>query len=194
MKSRTTFLIAILLLSLPSVLRAEDFVALREQVLALGKLTAPPETHDAEGFASDGRMKAIFFDGLPWKGKPTRVFAWLGMPAAIEGKVPGIVLVHGGGGTAHKEWVKKWNDRGFAALSIAVEGQTDERIPDGPPAARWKQHAWAGPARSGIYGDSSELLADQWMYHAAADCMLANSLMRTLPGVDADRIGLMGFS
>ena len=149
---------------------------------------------DAEGFASDGRIKAIFFDGLPWKGKPTRVFAWLGMPAAIEGKVPGIVLVHGGGGTAHKEWVKKWNDRGFAALSIAVEGQTDERIPDGPPAARWKQHAWAGPARSGIYGDSSELLADQWMYHAAADCMLANSLMRTLPGVDADRIGLMGFS
>lgn len=55
MKSRTTFLIAILLLSLPSVLRAEDFVTLREQVLALGKLTAPPETHDAEA----GRLRDV---------------------------------------------------------------------------------------------------------------------------------------
>ncbi len=58
------------------------------------------------------------------------------------------------------------------------------------------KHAFAliGPSRSGIYGDSAEPLSDQWMYHAVADCILANSLLRALPGVDPDRVGLMGFS
>ena len=35
--------------------------------------------------------------------------------------------MHGGGGTAFKEWVERWNNHGFAAISIAVEGQTDEK-------------------------------------------------------------------
>ena len=186
---------AALLLALLPTLNAADHPALREQVLALGKLTTPPATHDAEGFPSEGGMKALFFDALPWKGKPTRVFAWLGMPAKHDGKVPGMVLVHGGGGTAHKLWVKKWTDRGFAAISIAVEGQADQ--PGGPGAngrRSWKSHPWAGPARNGIYGDSSAPLADQWMYHAVADCILANSLLRSLPDVDTAKIGLMGFS
>lgn len=102
--------------------------SLAEDVLALGKFTGPPEIHPAEGFAADGGIKPIYFDGLPWQGKPTRVFAWLGLPENVKGKIPGVVLVHGGGGTAFKEWVSKWNEQGFAAISIAVEGQTDHAI------------------------------------------------------------------
>jgi dienelactone hydrolase len=90
--------------------------------------------------------------------------------------------------------VQKWNDQGFAAISIAVEGQTDERIANAPPGAQWKRHAAAGPARTGIYGDSAEPLTDQWMYHAVADVVLANSLLRSLPEVDAARVGVCGIS
>jgi dienelactone hydrolase len=126
------------------------------------------------------------------------VFAWVGLPANRSGKVPGMVLVHGGGGTAFKEWVKKWNDRGFAAISIAVEGQTDHRTAIKPKTEAnpqgWQRHPWAGPARKTIYGDSGEALADQWMYHAVADTILANSLLRSMPEVDAARIGVMGIS
>ncbi len=165
--------------------------SLAEDVLALGKFTGPPEIHPAEGFAADGGIKPIYFDGLPWQGKPTRVFAWLGLPENVKGKIPGVVLVHGGGGTAFKEWVSKWNEQGFAAISIAVEGQTDQRDPAGKG---WKRHPWAGPARSGIYADSAEPLADQWMYHAVADTVLANSLLRSLPEVDSERVGVMGIS
>ena len=104
------------------------------------------------------------------------------------------MLVHGGGGTAFKEWVQKWNDQGFAAISIAVEGQTDERIPGALPGAQWKRHTTAGPARTGIYGDSSAPLADQWMYHAVADVVLAHSLLRSRPEVDATRVGVCGIS
>ena len=85
----------------------------------------------------------------------------------------------------------RWNARGYAAISIAVEGQTDKRSEDGES---WSKHEWAGPSRVGIYGDAKEEFKDQWMYHAVADTVLANSLLRSLPGVDADKVGLMGIS
>lgn len=173
---------------------ATDFAPLREQIAALGDLKSPPAVDPAEGSAATGAIKPLFFDSLPYRGKPTRVFAWLGLPVERPGKVPGVVLVHGGGGTAFKEWVQKWNDQGFAAISIAVEGQTDERISGAPPGAQWKRHAAAGPARNAIYGDSAEPLTDQWMYHAVAATVLANSLLRSLPEIDARRVGVCGIS
>lgn len=173
---------------------AENYASLRKQVVALGELTAPPRMFPAEGFATTGAMKPIFYEALPWRGQPTRVFAWLGVPEQRAGNVPGIVLVHGGGGTAFKEWVKKWNDHGFAAVSIAVEGQTDERQPGAQPGVAWKRHTWSGPARNGIYADSAEPLTNQWMYHGVADTVLANSLLRSLPGVDANKVGVAGIS
>lgn len=169
----------------------------QEDVRALGELTKAPAMQMADGVQSSENLKAIYFDALDWKGKPTKVFGWLGLPENRDGKVPGVVLVHGGGGTAFKEWVKKWNDQGFAAISIAVEGQTDQRntaVKDQDNPKGWKKHDWAGPRRSGIYGDSGEPLKDQWMYHAVADTILANSLLRSLPDVDAKKVGLMGIS
>ncbi len=167
-------------------------------VLDLGELTNIPATNDAtgytEGYVATDTLKAIYYDALDWKGSPTKVFAWLGLPANRTGKVPGIVLVHGGGGTAYKQWVTNWTARGFAAISIAVEGQTDVDINLDPTVIEWQQHAWAGPKRIGIYADSMEPLDEQWMYHAAADTILANSLLRSLPEVDADKVGVMGIS
>jgi len=172
-----------------------EFAAERQQILAIGDLTAAPAMQPAEGYPAEDGLRAIYFDALPWKGQPTKVFAWLGLPANATGKVPGVVLVHGGGGSAFKEWVRRWNERGFAAISISVEGQTDGNDPEKPKGTPgYRRHAWAGPQRSGIYGDSAEPLADQWIYHAVADTVLANSLLRSLPEVDADEVGVMGIS
>ena len=172
-----------------------DFSSERKDFEALAGLVEAPVMVEADGFESAEGLKAIYFDGLDYKGKPTKVFAWLGMPENTKGKVPGVVpamvLVHGGGGTAFKEWVQKWNARGYAAISIAVEGQTDKRSEDGES---WEKHEWAGPSRVGIYGDAKEEFKDQWMYHAVADTILAHSLIRSLPGVDADKVGIMGIS
>ncbi len=183
------------LLCLASGLHA-DTGADRKVVLGLVDTCATaPKTYDAEGFKPDGQVHAIFYDALPWNGKPTRVFAWIGLPAKREGKVPGMVLVHGGGGTAYKEWVQKWNAQGFAAISIAVEGQTDvdeKKEAKGRPV--WARHAFSGPARDGTFGDTKLPLKEQWMYHALADTMLANSLLRSMPEVDASKIGVMGIS
>jgi dienelactone hydrolase len=105
-----------------------------------------------------------------------------------------MVLIHGGGGTAYKEWVQKWNAQGFAAISIAVEGQTDVNENKVKGRSTWSRHAFAGPARDGTFVDTKLPLKEQWMYHALADTMLANSLLRSLPEVDASKIGVMGIS
>jgi dienelactone hydrolase len=174
------------------------FSSERKDFEALAGLVEAPAMEEATGFDSSEDLKAIYFEGLDYKGKPTKVFAWLGMPEVkagkagkIPAKVPAMVLVHGGGGTAFKDWVQRWNKRGYAAISIAVEGQTDKRSEDGES---WRKHEWAGPSRVGIYGDAKEEFKDQWMYHAAADTILAHSLIRSLPRVDADKVGLMGIS
>ena len=65
----------------------------------LGK---PPATQPATEVPVDG-VQAIWIDTLPLQGKPTKAFAYLGLPAKSTGqneKVPGVVLVHGGGGSA----------------------------------------------------------------------------------------------
>jgi dienelactone hydrolase len=171
-----------------------------QKVLDLGKLTNAP-TLRADDFSAAttnvaaGQMKAVYFDALNYLGSPTRVYAWLGIPAgaSASNKVPAVVLVHGGGGTAYTTWVQKWMDRGYAAISIAVEGQTDGTSAPTMNTG-WHIHNMPGPVRVGIYGDSATTLVDQWMYHAVADTVLANSLLRSLPEVNAIKVGMMGIS
>lgn len=148
----------------------------------------PPATFPAPGFEGPEGVKALFFEGPSYQGKPTRVFAWYGVPANASGKVPGMVLVHGGAGTAYAEWVKLWIDRGYAAIAFDHFGGLPERE-DG----KWKRNPDGGPNTGGPW-QMAWPVKDQWMYHAVADTLLATSLLGSMPGVDADRIGLTGIS
>jgi hypothetical protein len=51
-----------------------------------------------------------------------------------------------------------------------------------------------GPGGWGGWSTADAPVSEQWAYHAVADVMLANSLLRSLPQVDPDRIGLTGIS
>lgn len=155
----------------------------------LAKLSRPPTMRPAEVFQADG-VDAIFYAGLPYRGRPTEVFAYIGMPDVPEGtKVPGIVLIHGGGGTAFADWVRLWNSRGYAAISMDTCGS----LPGGGHGRRVR-HAKGGPGGWGGYNQIEWPRADQWAYHAIADVVLANSLLRSLPEVDENRIGVTGIS
>lgn len=147
-------------------------------------LSIAPAVHAAPGIESEG-VKALFYDALPWKGRPTRVFAWYGAPQGAEQqKFPAMVLVHGGGGTAFAGWVRLWNKRGYAAVAMDVCGAV-------PGAGR---HDFSGPPGWGGFNQLDWPLTDQWTYHAVADIVLAHSLLRSFPEVDAGRIGLTGNS
>ena len=152
----------------------------------------PPAAHAAAGFS--GKARAVFLDGEGWRGKPTRFFAWYGLPdgASTDRKCPAVVLVHGGAGTAFDWWVRMWNERGYAAISMDTCGATPVRA--APGAKEWKRHEWSGPGGWGGFSQIDEPDADQWTYHAVADVIRAHTFLRSLPEVDPARIGITGIS
>ena len=139
-------------------------------------------------------VRPLLYDGVPYECKPTRVFAWYGAPAgaSAEKPVPAMVLVHGGGGTAFRKWVKLWNDRGYAAIAMDTCGHLP--IPLDSDSKPWPKHAFSGPAGWGDYGNMDKPVGDHWAYHAVAAVVLGHSLIRSFPEVDASRIGVTGIS
>ncbi|HAV13992.1 MAG TPA: hypothetical protein DCX06_10965 [Opitutae bacterium] len=177
---------------------ASDLVA----VDALGSLTTAPTvynvdtssgTHNSSSIVATlnpGDHKTIFFDSINYEGNPTRVYAWIDIPSGISNinKAPAVVLVHGGGGTAFELWASLWSSRGYVAISIDTEGNSINN------SGNRTRHNMAGPNRPGVYAESGTAIEDQFMYHATAATVLANSLLRSLPFVDDTKVGVHGLS
>ena len=83
-------------------------------------------------------LKALWLEGEPYGGKPTRVFAYLALPAgaSAEKKAPGMVLAHGGAGTAYASWALTWAKRGYAAIVVDNCGAIPLRAPGAKGWAR----------------------------------------------------------
>ena len=158
----------------------------------LAELQKTPQSWEAS--TSEPGVKAVWIAGPPYKGKPTRAFAYIGIPAG-NAKAPGMVLIHGGGGTAFAEWVRMWNSRGFAAIAVDTVGTqpapADAKQPWNPARQR---HEFSGPAGWGDFNNIDAPVTDQWSYHAVAVSILSHSFLRAQPGVDPKRIGVTGIS
>lgn len=172
----------------------------------LASLSEPPTVAWLDDTAP---VRSLLYAGEPFQGRATRVFAYYATPASIGddrgaepgaaasrgGPWPGIVLVHGGGGTAFAEWVTLWARRGYAAIAMDLAGrrpdpgaakkQVTTRLPDGGP----------GQAHADKFDTiTTPDVTDDWPYHAVANVIRAHSLLRSLPGVDPDRTALTGIS
>jgi dienelactone hydrolase len=172
----------------------------------LAALSQPPAF---EWLDETSPVRSLLYAGEPFEGHATRVFAYYATPASIgggsdagqaaeattKGPWPGIVLVHGGGGTAFAEWVTLWAKRGYAAIAMDLAGCRPDpagtkknavvRMPDGGPGQEHtnKFDTIATPETS-----------DDWPYHAVANVIRAHSLLRSLPGVDPTRTAITGIS
>jgi len=157
------------------------------------RLKSPPRVHDASTYRTNG-VEVAFLEGLQYKGRPTRIFCYWGVPEHKKGeKVPGVVLVHGGAGSAFYRWVKYWNSRGYAAVSMDTCGSVSGNVV-GSEQRRHFRHEWGGPSGWGGFDTLDAPVEDQWMYHAVADAVICNSFLRSLDGVDPGRIGITGVS
>ena len=149
-----------------------------------------------------GPVRSMFYVGEPYHDKPTRVFAYYATPGTLAGEttaekdLPAVVLVHGGGGTAFREWAELWAQRGYAAIAMDLAGyrphegqnqhqrQNRTRLPDGGPDQGVPEKF-----------ESIDLeLNEQWPYHAVAAAIRAHSLIRSFPEVDANRTAVTGIS
>ena len=101
-------------------------------------LSEPPKVEWSD---RESPVWSLYYEGEIYKGKPTRVFAYYASPATLGSekvggeKFPAVVLVHGGGGTAFKEWAELWAKRGYAAIAMDLAGcgPNRERLEDGGP-------------------------------------------------------------
>ncbi|HEX4147181.1 MAG TPA: acetylxylan esterase [Pirellulales bacterium] len=156
----------------------------------LERLHQIPEMFATEEFPLEG-LKSFFYRGLDYQGRATRVFAFYGVPAdSQEKKLPAMVLIHGGGGTAFADWVRLWNSRGYAAIAMDLCGC----VPDGSHG-KWRRHDLGGPPGwDASFSQLDNPIEEQWTYQAAGAVVLAHTLIRSFSEVDADRIGVTGVS
>ena len=132
-------------------------------------------------------LSSLYYPGEPWQGKPTRVFAYFARPKQPgEKKLPAMVLVHGGGGTAFPKWARLWAARGYAALAMDLSGSGPDRkrLPDGGPP---QDHEWK-------FGRLKDGIRNAWSYHTVAAVIRGVSLLRARPEVDRNRVGITGIS
>lgn len=136
--------------------------------------------------AKTGLVQQVWYEGNSFQGKPTRVFAYLGRPEKGAGPFPAMVLVHGGGGQAFKDWAAHWARRGYVALAMDLSGNgPDGRLPDGGPdqSDQTKFRNFSGAETK-----------DMWTCHAVAAVIRGHSLLAAQPEVDPRRIGITGIS
>ncbi|MDO6489638.1 acetylxylan esterase [Colwellia sp. 6_MG-2023] len=181
----TQFLISGLMLILLPV----KAVTVIDKLHSLALSDKAPIVYDQQTL-NDG-FQSLYFDGAMYQGKQTRIFAYYKAPKG-KGPFPAVVLVHGGGGSAFKEWITQWNEAGFAAISIATEGQTGTLT--GKKQPKWVKHEWGGPRRPGIYNDPNKPLNDQWMNQSVTAAIQAHNLIRSFDEINQEQIGLSGIS
>jgi len=143
-------------------------------------------------YEDTSRVREIIYEGEPFGNiKHTDVFAYYSTPGILAGNsnldhnLPAIVLVHGGGGKAFKEWVELWAKRGYAAIAMDLSGngKDGKRLPNG------------GPDQGSRYKYNIDSAIDkQWVYHSVANVILAHSLIMGLSNVDPKRTAITGIS
>jgi len=157
--------------------------ALPGQLWPLEKLQQAPRV---EWVDDEGPLRSLYYEGEPYRGRPTRVFAYYAVPRNATGPLPAVVLVHGGGGKAFAEWAWMWAQRGYCAIAmdLAGRGAGREPLPDGGPDQNDAQK----------FDDIAGGLREAWPYHAVANVVRAVSFLASRPEVDAERIGMTGIS
>jgi dienelactone hydrolase len=141
---------------------------------------------------STAPVRSLLYESVSFEGSPTKVFAYFSNPDLLTGqptgrRFPGVVLVHGGGGIAFKEWVEKWAADGYAAIAMDLGGKD----------ATGKPFSGAGPDQSHeikFKNIEKGNLRNVWTYHAVASVLLAHSFLLNRPEVDPAKTALTGIS
>lgn len=171
----------------------------RTQPWDLEVLASPPKF---QWIDENSPVRSLAYQGLSYHGRPTDVFAYYATPGSVMGdktldhNLPVVVLIHGGGGTAFREWAELWAKRGYAAIAMDLAGarpipglnphdqKNRARLPDGGPNQTDREK----------FGAIDQEVNEQWQYHAVANAILAHSLVLSFPEVDPERSAVTGIS
>ena len=161
------------------------------------------ETPAFEWVDQKSSVRSLFYAGEPYGGQATRVFAYYASPTTIpdspsrnDKKFPAVVLIHGGGGTAFREWAELWANRGYAAIAMDLAGHRPNEGQNAHQQNNRTRLSDGGPNQGDDekFGSVDKPPTEQWSYHAVAAAIRAHSLLRSFPEVDANRTAVTGIS
>ena len=134
-------------------------------------------------------FKAMLVKGKGPNNTEAEFFAYYARPETTKDNpyLPGVVLTHGGGGTAYPEYIQDWVKKGFAVIAIDWYNRC--------PAPGISQYFGEGDGVKCCKtlkllpgGVRNDIVAN------AANLVLAHSLLRSMPEVDNDRTVFVGLS
>lgn len=185
----------------------------RAEALRRWDLQELSKTPQVQWLDDQSPIQSLLLEGESFNGKPTNVFAYFSTPARLQRKpesesdLPGIVLLHGGGGTAFSHWVQMWVDRGYAAIALDLGGKRPKAPEFDPKTGRIYRHydfqredrlrlERGGPLDdhdNKILNVDGEL-GNDWQFHAVSAAIRAHSFLRSLPEVDPEKTAVTGIS
>ncbi len=203
---KNTILVGLALLFLRGLVVAQTGLALPPDLEGRipWDLTTLATAPDFEWVNRTDSVWSLIYTGEEYEGKVTEVFAYYASPSTLKGKnsgtgeFPGIVLVHGGGGTAFRIWAQEWAERGYAAIAMDLSG--NQPLPEDQQDNPWGSKSTRLEAGGPKQGDENkffrldEAFTAQWQYHSVSNIIRAHSLIRSFPEVNPDRTAITGIS
>lgn len=191
------FILILLLFSLPAHSQKKGDLIINTKAVPLDnllwdldKLSKAPEV---EWLDRKSKVNTLLYKGPDYEGHSTQVFAYYSNPDLLMGrpvgknKFPGIVLIHGGGGTAFREWVEKWAAEGYAAIAMDLSGI-------GEDGKKLVQAGADQGHKSKFEKIEGHDLRDVWSYQAVAASILAHSFLLNQPEVNTAKTCVTGIS
>ena len=130
-------------------------------------------------------LKSLMVSGKGPNDTSAEFFCYYGRPEGPvpEGGFPGVVLAHGGGGTAYPNYTKEWIDRGFAVIALDWYNQRPAPgLTNAPPGEVTVPRI---PLEGGKRQDHVAVVANM---------VLSHSLLRSFPEVNRERTVFVGLS
>jgi dienelactone hydrolase len=117
----------------------------------------------------------------------SEIYAAIASPTA-SGKYPGILVLHGGGGSAEVEKAMSWAQRGFVAVAPDLPGIAEPK----------KLTETKGRFSSLKYGEGRWVAnpdaSESVIFDAVLSAMKSLYLLRSQPDVDTSKVGVVGVS
>lgn len=128
-------------------------------------------------------LRDLLITGAKIKGKPAEFFAYMGYPdtPVPPGGYPGILLIHGGGGTAFPQYMKLWLNQGYAVMALDWYNQR--------PLNHSGKMTETNVKRQPLEGGKRQLHEVN-----VANIVLAHSLLRSMKNVNPDKTAFVGLS
>lgn len=180
MKNRLfTFLIFMV-----GIMFADTFRESPEQYWNFSELSSVPSYRESP--YPDSKYPGLqdyLVSGVSVNDIPSEFFVYFTLPSTPmpAGGYPGVLLIHGGGGTAYPYYVELWRDHGYAVMALDWYNQR--------PIATPEKNSETQVARAELPGGKRQLHTVN-----VANMIIAHSLLRSFEKVNADKTIFVGLS